>query len=226
MYKKSSQSGFSLIELIVSLGVFSVVVTTAVGALLALVSANDELQDEQNVMANLSFALDSMTREIRTGTNYFCDSWPNRTDTTNMFNNETNLDDLLDGDPLGPTNDCANGSSEAVHGLAFDEGGNSISGVGTDRIVYFYDGNPASDTYGQILRRVGAGDAVSIVSSNLFIHEADFFVTGSTPQSEGAGNYYDQASVTIYIAASDSETTPPEEQFYVQTTVTQRTLDI
>ena len=73
MVKKSQNQnlGFTLVEMIVS-RYFSIVVTTAVGAMLVLISTNQQLQSEQNVMTNLSFALDTMTREIRTGYNYYC----------------------------------------------------------------------------------------------------------------------------------------------------------
>lgn len=224
MMHKQSQAGFSLIELIVSLGVFSVVVTTAVGALLMLVAANDQLQGEQSIMTNLSFALDSMTREIRTGTSFFCDERNsyNAAPSTNIFRNGNDLDAIINDDFPTPYQDCDGGGNGAqrLHGVAFIEGGDSVSGV-SERILYFHDAGA-----GQLFRRVGTGDRVSIVSSDIYIQDADFIVTGSTPQLAGGGNHYDQASVTIYLIASASSTTPADEWYHVQTTVTQRTLDI
>ena len=216
MMIKPKQSGFTLIEMIVSLGVFSIVVTVAIGALLVLVAANEQLQGEQSVMTNLSFALDSMTREIRTGTNYYCDSRPDNQGSNNIFADTNNLDTIIGTNGY---QDCAGqaNTGSVLHGVAFVEGGNSISG-GNERILYFYNRNT-----GQLFRRVGVGDAVSIVSSDIWIHEADFYVSGSAPQSDGDP---DQAIVTIYVQASDSEDTPVEERYNIQTSVSQRTLDI
>lgn len=225
MVRTHKQLGFTLIEMIVSLAVFAGVITIAVGALLVLVATSNQLQQDQNIMVNLSFALDSMTREIRTGTNYYCETsndyasgGPN-----NIFDDGNDLDDIyLTGPSPGPL-DCVGGKSNAgwaLHGLSFEEAGNSIT-EGADRIVYFHD----ADT-GQILRRIATGAAAPITSSNIYIHDVDFFVTGSDPQSAGGGAHYDQASVTIYIEASATSTTAVADRYTIQTTVTQRTLDI
>lgn len=225
MVNKKSQSGFTLIELIVSLGVFSVVITVAVGALLMLVAANEQLQGEQSVMTNLSFALDSMTRELRTGTNYHCRSASSydQHSNDNMFDNGNDLDNIYDfgnGDRRG-NRDCQGRENNwPLHGLSFEEGGDSISGA-SDRIVYFHDNDR-----GQIFRRVGTEERLPITSSGLYIHDADFYVTGSKPVSDGAPNHADQASVTIVLMVSATSTSPAEDIVTVQTTVSQRTLDI
>lgn len=65
--------GFSLIELMVSLTIFSIVMTVSVGTLLVLIDANAKAQALSSAMTNLSFAIDSMTRNIRTGKDYYCD---------------------------------------------------------------------------------------------------------------------------------------------------------
>ncbi len=217
MIKHPKQKGFTLVEMVVSVALFSTAITIAVGALLVLISSNQQLQQEQSVMTNLSFALDSMTREIRTGTHYFCDSRPNKNSGPDkIFLDATNLDSLALN-----TQDCANGnnSSRDFHGVAFREGGNSITGTGSDHILYFFD-----KTQGKIYRRVGANAAQSIVSDGIYINNAEFFVTGSTPLSIGAANI-DQPAVTIFIEAVESND-PTAKPYYMQTTVTQRTTDI
>lgn len=64
--------GFSLIELIVAVALFSIVMLVSVAALLALVDANRKAQALQSVMNNLNVALDGMVRSIRMGTTYHC----------------------------------------------------------------------------------------------------------------------------------------------------------
>jgi len=64
--------GFTLVEIIVSLGVFSVVAVVALGAMVRIISANKKAQTLQSAMTNLNYALESMSRELRVGTRYYC----------------------------------------------------------------------------------------------------------------------------------------------------------
>lgn len=64
--------GYTLIELVVSVGVFSIVMLLASGAYLIMISANQHAQAITTGIDSLSFALETMTRDIRTGTNYDC----------------------------------------------------------------------------------------------------------------------------------------------------------
>jgi prepilin-type N-terminal cleavage/methylation domain-containing protein len=64
--------GFTLIELMVSLTVFAIVMVVSTSTLLTMVNANAKAQALYSATSNLSFALDSMTREIRTGFHYYC----------------------------------------------------------------------------------------------------------------------------------------------------------
>lgn len=66
MHKK----GFSLLELIVAIGVFAVVATIAVGALLGLSTAQKKAFYIQTNQDNIRFALETMARELRTGICY------------------------------------------------------------------------------------------------------------------------------------------------------------
>jgi len=64
--------GFTLIEMIVSVSIFTVVMFVAVGALLAITDANRKANAIRTTMDNLNFAVGSMARDIRTGTEYGC----------------------------------------------------------------------------------------------------------------------------------------------------------
>jgi prepilin-type N-terminal cleavage/methylation domain-containing protein len=65
--------GFTLVEMIVSLAIFSVVAVVALTALMSIMSANRKAQTLQASITNLSYALEAMSREMRVGTTYFCD---------------------------------------------------------------------------------------------------------------------------------------------------------
>lgn len=69
----SRQKGFTLVEMIVSLAIFAVVSVVALGALLRITDANKKSQSLKTGINNLNFALESMSREMRVGANYYCD---------------------------------------------------------------------------------------------------------------------------------------------------------
>ncbi|MDQ5893200.1 MAG: hypothetical protein QG640_211 [Patescibacteria group bacterium] len=73
-YFSSQQKGFTLVEMIVSLAIFTIVAVVAVGALLKITDANRKGQSLKTAINNLNFALESMSREMRVGVNYAADS--------------------------------------------------------------------------------------------------------------------------------------------------------
>lgn len=68
----AASRGFTLVEMIVAVGLFSVVMVVSITALLSLIDANRKAQALQSVMNNLNIALDGMVRSIREGSNYRC----------------------------------------------------------------------------------------------------------------------------------------------------------
>jgi len=70
---RKSNTGFTLVELIVSLGLFIVVITISTGALLSLSDTSRKVQSTRIAIDNLNLALESMSKEIRMGTRYHCD---------------------------------------------------------------------------------------------------------------------------------------------------------
>ncbi|MDR3557976.1 MAG: type II secretion system protein [Candidatus Pacebacteria bacterium] len=70
MKNNNAQSGFTLVEMMVSIAIFMVVAVVAVAALLKIVDANKKSETLQDTVNNINFAMDSITREIRVGSNY------------------------------------------------------------------------------------------------------------------------------------------------------------
>jgi len=70
----TTKRGFTLVELMVALGIFSIVVLLASGAYLMMISIARKSQGVSTGIDNLTFALEIMTRNIRTGTDYACGS--------------------------------------------------------------------------------------------------------------------------------------------------------
>lgn len=66
------KKGFTLIEIMVSVSIFLVVMTVSMGSILSVINANRQTSSLKSVMDNLSFVLESMSREIRFGHSYNC----------------------------------------------------------------------------------------------------------------------------------------------------------
>jgi len=64
--------GYTLIELVVAVGLFALVMTLASGAYFLMIDLSRQTQGVATGINSLSFALETMTRSIRTGTNYNC----------------------------------------------------------------------------------------------------------------------------------------------------------
>lgn len=199
----SQQAGFSLIEVLVSLAIFAVVVTMSVGTMIVMIDANSKAQFSQSISSNMAFALDSMTRDIRTGTDYRCSN--SSTDGALQLNDRSNY----------VPNDCMGGRSA----FAFTESGGSLTtGLASNRIGFRHR---TVDGVGRIERKLSTdgGPWQAITSENVNITELTFTVRNT--------NTSDSLSpqVTIYIkgeGVGDIQDT----EFVLQTTITQRALDI
>lgn len=59
-------------EIIVSLGLFTIVVMVALGALLSITQANERVQASAFMLNNLNSAMEEITRHVRFGKNFHC----------------------------------------------------------------------------------------------------------------------------------------------------------
>lgn len=69
---KQSEGGFTLIELVVSVGLFAFIMTLVSGSYIMMIGLNKQAQGLATGINNLSFAIETMARDIRTGSNYNC----------------------------------------------------------------------------------------------------------------------------------------------------------
>jgi len=195
-YSKKSQSGFTLVEVLVSMSIFITVVGMSVGTLLVLIDANAKAQNLQSVITNLSFALDSMTREIRTGHSYECQSTDGGLDDTN-----------------NSTNDCTQQSN-----FAFTESGSSLTqGLGSNRIAYRLENET-------IQRRLGVDSSnnwQSVTAPEITISKLQF-VTSYTDTLTDTRS----PTVTVFIEGTAGSIVGLDSSFALQTTVTQQGLDL
>jgi type II secretory pathway pseudopilin PulG len=151
--RKSGMGGFTLVELIVSVGLFAIVMLVSVGALLSLTGANRKAQSLQSVMNNLNVALDGMVRSIRKGSNYHCGP--------GTFTGSSSIDD------------CPNGNTVIV----FKPFGGNLNEWG-----YLFDTNGSFCGKNRICKSEDGGvNYVALTSQDVTIESMKFYVLGSTP---------------------------------------------
>ncbi len=68
--------GFTLLEMIVALGVFAIAALISVSSLLALTDAQGKAFAIENSYDNLRFVVEAMAKDLRTGTLYYCGTSP------------------------------------------------------------------------------------------------------------------------------------------------------
>ncbi|HEY4473969.1 MAG TPA: prepilin-type N-terminal cleavage/methylation domain-containing protein [Candidatus Paceibacterota bacterium] len=201
---KQTRFGFTLIEIMVATSLFAIVMMIAVGALLSLVEANKRAQAINAVMNNVSAAMETMTRNIRVGRVYHCES------TAADVSPET----------LASVNDCAE-----FGGLLFafepSNGGLSDS---NDQTVYRLNGTQIERSLCSGVNQSCAGGTkngawIAITAPEIRISSLRFFVKGS-PKEDGF-----QPRVLI-VMKGEAPVPGGATTFSIQSTVAQRVLDI
>lgn len=69
---KHVNKGFTLLEALISVTIFAIVMTIAVGALVTIVDSNRKSQSMQLAVNNVNAAVDHMSWQIRGGSDYYC----------------------------------------------------------------------------------------------------------------------------------------------------------
>ena len=65
-----SSDGFTLLEMVISIGLFSVLVIASIGITLGVSNAQLKAASLQVIQDNVRFSLELITKELRTGSNY------------------------------------------------------------------------------------------------------------------------------------------------------------
>ena len=83
----NNESGFTLIEMLVSIALFSIVIVVVMGSILTIVDVNRKSQSLTVVMNDLNFVLESVTRTIKTGDSLTANNSGDEVQVTNQDGN-------------------------------------------------------------------------------------------------------------------------------------------
>ncbi len=195
--KNKIKSGFTIIETMIATSLFLVVMVIGIGSLLNANSISHRNTDERAVLDNLSFALEEMSRNLRTGYSYHCE--PN-------------------GEALANAEKPK--SCDLGYLIAFEDTHGSPD-VLNDQWVYKID----SGTNGlNISKSIDSGASwIELVDTpNLIIDSSSgFSVLGAEPPPDDTNQPLVVIKIAGEIVSKDGNTS-----FSLQTTVSQRLLDI
>jgi prepilin-type N-terminal cleavage/methylation domain-containing protein len=198
--KLISKSGFTLVEMMVAIAVFSIVMVVATGALMNVIDANRKAQAIKTAINNVNFALESISKDMRVGTEYNC--------AANIGGS--------------PDLDCPSGGGHLIAYRSQKEFGKFV--------FYRYDQiNVGGKQVGQIQRCVGAEDKdvgcaayVAVTSSDINILRMKFYVVGATNADNPPGDKSQPRVIITLTGEAGGVQDKIRTTFDLQTTVSQR----
>ncbi len=211
----SSRRGFTLIEMMVAVSLFTIVMLISMTTLVSIINADIKAQSLQSIIDNLNFALDDMSRTVRTGTTYHCTD--GQSDTFPLM-----------GDPT-VTQDCPGPYGSSYLSV---EGSNGNRTDPNDQIVYRFAvaADCGSGFTGSCLMKSTQSGAVGsfspITSPEISIDSARFYVRGSCPLTGGSCSDAIQPRAIVIISAHVTLPHGGTTVLNLQTTMTQRAYDI
>jgi type II secretory pathway pseudopilin PulG len=211
--RKSTAGGFSMVEMIVSIGLFTTLMLIIVGSFLSVTDAARKARSTRIALDNVSSAVDYMAREIRLGSYFRCET-------------DTVLDAGYLADPNGNPASCSY-SSGGGNILAFERAGGSLTGFNhqLDQLVFWYevDGNGV----GRLRRSTASGaNPEDLTAPEINITDFRFYVYGTDHAGVNPANA-DQPRITIVIrGVAGGNKAKTQVSFSLQTTLSARTPNI
>lgn len=193
---RARNTGFTLVETIVAIGLFTIVLFIATSAFLSIVNADRKSRAVRIATDNLNLALEDMSRRIKTGWAYDCGA-------------------------TGAPTDCTGGADESVSFTTLLEDGITPVSLSYKRAVGPTEcGGGFSVTQGCIVRSDNIGP-VAVTSPEIDITSLHFIVRGTAVTGDT-----NQPSVLVSLSGSlSSGPNTPATTFKIQTLVTQRAYD-
>jgi len=192
--KNTFLGGFTLVEMMVATSIFITIMLVAIGSLASSNATSKRAQQLRVSMDNVNFAMESITRSIRMGTNYIC----------------TPSVDLSNATQLPIDCDFTTAGGQFI---AFKPAGN-MNPTGSPLMAFQQHSN---GSYSSLQRCVAGSGCVDITSPEVDISMLKFFVIGADltthPKVQPSVYIIIQGTVTIKGQATS---------FSIQTLASQR----
>lgn len=199
-----SLRGFTLVELLVTMAIFTTVITIAVGALFSAQAVNTRLEQTQSVLDGVNLATEVIIRDIRYGSHFYCST-------------------VLPNPIIVSPQECSYPTSGTV--LVFKP---TMSLPGTadpdnDRVAYYVSNGMI---YKNLYPYGGTVQTQQISSNDVDVERLAFYSEGLQP-STGAGADNNQPLITMVLAGVTipRKVTTIPVSFSVQTSGSSRLLD-
>jgi prepilin-type N-terminal cleavage/methylation domain-containing protein len=225
MKKPLKKSGFTLVELLITIALFTIIVSIAVGGFTNALKTQRQVSSLIATQSNVSLALEQMTREIRTGY-LFCHDGDINGSTPNPSCGCTvsaSSYDVSSYPPSDPSEEFGNDlplwtctaldyyTADGTHvQYSVNASGSLMRSVlvddGTDKVALNLDGTP---------------DTQSITGDNVTVHTLSFVLFGNIE-----GDYWTpRITLSLGVAPSSTDAATKNDVLNLQTTVSARQVD-
>ena len=210
--KTKKQSGFTLIEVMVSVTLFAIVMTMSLGAILSIIDGNKKAQAINSVANNLNFAVESMVRDIKTGYAYTCGSNNNHQDISLLsIDASSNIGSGRNGCDPSSASDNISLISTIPTATATKRSVKYFLNSDDGRIYKVTSDNPAS--------------AYPVTSPEVKIQTLSFYVDNPITQTTDPTTV-GQPKVFLIIKGTASVNPTQTSDFTIQTLISQRNLNL
>jgi prepilin-type N-terminal cleavage/methylation domain-containing protein len=208
LFNKKTIRGFTLVELLVSLALFTSVITIAVGSLYSAQAVNTKLQQNQIVLDEMNLVMEVIARDVRYGSVFYCDT-------------------IIPSSLFVNRKDCTYTNTPGGNVLIFKPVVKlpSSTDYSKDRVAYYIsNGIIYKDEYkeGSISNKI----TYQMTTSDVQIDNLTFFVTGAESFQASTPDF-NQPLITIIISGTTipSQSTVNPVKFNLHTSVSSRRFD-
>lgn len=195
------KKGFTLIEMLVTVSLFAIIITIAVGSFTNAERTQRQVSSLISAQSNVSLALEQMTREIRTGY-LFCHD-PGSNDYSSSCDDEYNTSipycTVVSSTQGFPTWDCPSLNF-------YDADGNQVN--------YSLDD-------GALTESINSSTPQSLTGNTVYVKYLAFQLFGQTEDD----HWPPRITISLGIAASSTDPAVMDDVFNLETTVSARTID-
>ncbi len=220
--QKNSQkgAGFTLVEMMVAIAVFSLVMVVAMSALLNVIDADKKAQAVKTAINNVNFALESLSKDMRMGADYACGSITNGQD---------------------PSGDCLDGGDIIKYRSVKADSDPSANSIIDRKFVYYRyvaTGQLGNTGKGRIQRCIEKGSIndcsiyrwenfdvghfIDITSQEVDITDVHFYVAGADNSGDIDVSTKTQPRMIMTVSGKAGSKAKIETTFDLQTSVSQR----